>query len=190
MNKNATQLLVAASIFAATGCSTLIGSVRPAEEKSDTYGVIDLSSDPTHEWAHLTDQQSGLNSEEAKNSDSRSTEVADSAYQNKKTSAIISINSACRIQSPDHEDLHEDSKLLFLGISDITLREEVPMVIQATPALRTTLEGKLQTEPVKLRAVVLRRKACLYDLLYVARPEHFPANEADFERFVASLRLK
>jgi hypothetical protein len=43
---------------------------------------------------------------------------------------------------------------------------------------------------MKLRTVVLRRGSCVYDLMYVARPEHFKDNEPDFAHFIASLKLK
>jgi hypothetical protein len=41
-----------------------------------------------------------------------------------------------------------------------------------------------------LRTFVLRRGDCVYDLMYVARPDRFAENEQDFSRFADSLKLK
>ena len=75
-------------------------------------------------------------------------------------------------------------------MNDITLHKENPLTVQNVPALETTIRGKLNGESTQIRTVVLRRATCIYDLVYLARPEKFAENEADFSRFVASLRLK
>jgi len=181
------SILIPLIILFSSGCGILLGNVRPEDEKSASYGVTDLAKEAPTVWRKLDAASEGVN---PKDTDATQTEVADVAYQNKKSSAIISLNSVCRTQPDEKNNLKEDAKLLFLGISEVTLREEMSTELQGAPALETTLQGKLNHEPVKLRAVVTRRKTCLYDLLYVSRPERFPENEADFGRFVSSLRLK
>jgi hypothetical protein len=174
-------------LLASSGCGLLFGNVKPVDEKSDDYGVLDLSKNSS-EWAKLDPKTSNP---EAKDADSRSTEVSDVAFQSKKTASIISLNSSCNpeVQNPD-KDLRSFTNLLFLGITDITLRDERTMNFQNSPALQTTLRGKLNGEEMMLRTVVLRKRNCLYDLMYVARPAHFLENEPDFSRFASSLKLK
>lgn len=166
------------------GCGLLIGSVKPVDEKSETYGVLDLSRE-NPDWVRLKETR------KAEPAETTEAEISDVSFQSKKTASIISLNSACR---PTYETSEQDLKAftnqLLLGISDITLRAEKYLTVQKTPALETTLQGTLNGESMVLKTVVLRRGPCIYDLMYVARPQYFNENERDFAHFVASLRLK
>lgn len=176
-----TSLLVAGS-----SCGILIGNVKPVDEKSRSYGVMDLSrSDP--DWIKLDPRKT----EASTDGQVSPTEIPDVAYQSRRTASIISIDSACR-KAPEEpkESLRTLTQLLFLGMTDITLRTENPLLIQGTQGLETTVRGKLNNEQMMLRTVVLRRSSCVYDLVYIARPEYFAENEADFSHFVASLHMK
>lgn len=161
-----------------SGCATLVGNVKPVEEKSASYGVADLSKDP--DWTQLDGEKADI----------ASTEVSDVAFQSRRTAAIISLNSSCRRGREHREDLHSITNLLLLGMTDVAFRTERELQVAQTLALETTVQGKLNGEEMRIRAVVLRREGCIYDLLYVARPEYFAQNERDFSQFVDSLRLK
>jgi hypothetical protein len=177
----------------ASGCGVFIGNVRPEDSKSDAYGISDLSKENL-DWVKLDPKKS--NGDEAYDPNTTPTEVSDVAYQSKKTSSVISINSACRAnrEAPANksvdQDLRDLTDILLLGGTDVTLRNEDHVTLQGTPALETTILTKINQEKVQIRAVVLRRKTCIYDLLYVSRPEVFTINEPAFTHFVASLRLK
>jgi hypothetical protein len=177
----------------ASGCGVFIGNVRPEDSKSDAYGISDLSKE-SPDWTKLDPKKS--NGEEPYDPNTTPTEVSDVSYQSKKTSAVISINSACRAnrEAPPNktvdQDLRDLTDILLLGDNDVTLRNENHVLVQGSPALETTILGKINQEKVEIRAVVLRRKTCIYDLLYVSRPETFTLNEPSFTHFVASLRLK
>lgn len=170
------HLGLALALALSSGCATLIGNVEPVEEKSESYGVMDLSK-ADRDWSRLPASQGS--------------EVSDVAYQSLSTASIISLNSACRA-TPETQpkDLQALTNLLFLGISDITQRTEKGVIVHNLPALETTILGKLNNEPMMLRTVVLRRGNCIYDLLYMARPRHFPRHETEFAQFIASLRLR
>lgn len=183
-------LLATASIaLFASSCSVVVGNVKPVDEKSTNYGVMDLST--THsDWIKL-DPQKTAEQDEGKGQSISQTEVSDVAFQSKSTASIISLDSACRHSNESSErDLKTLSNLLFLGITDVTLREEKGIEVQKTPALETTLRGKLNSEPMSFKTVVLRRQSCVYDLVYMARPRFFDSQVDDFSHFVASLRLK
>lgn len=171
------------------GCSLLIGNIKPVEEKSTTYGIQDLSKvDP--DWVKFN--STPKTSLEAGTPESGTPEsgISDVAYQSKKNASIISINSACKNYPQKENTLKELTRELLLGISDITRLEERSLTVSDTPALETTLKGKIDHEEMMLRTVVLHRLNCVYDLMFVARPDHFNANLEDFSRFVSSLRLK
>jgi hypothetical protein len=178
-----------AGAVAQSGCGLLLGNVKSSEEKSESYGVMDLSA--THpDWQRLDPAAVG---ETKKGSpEENSSGISDVVYQSKKTAATISLNSSCRPagSSESDESLQKLTELLFLGIGDVSFREEKTLTVQNQPALQTTIRGKLETEEVMLRTLVLKKSGCVYDLLYLAPPNHFYENEMDFGRFVNSLRLK
>jgi hypothetical protein len=184
-------LATSALVSLGSGCSTvgvLMGNEKPIDQKSDSYGVLDLSKADA-DWSKLDPKTVG--DERPNGGDTISSEISDVAYQSKSTAAIISLNSACQAgKEYENKDLKSLTDTLLLGASDVTLRDEQGVTIQDNPALQTTVEGKMNGEHVKLRTVVLRRQDCVYDLVYIARPEAFPRREQDFSHFVASLRLK
>lgn len=175
--------------IALCSCSVVVGNVKPVDEKSTQYGVLDLSTG-SPDWIKLdpakTDQYG-----DSKSTDVISTEISDVAYQSKDTASIISIDSACRnANSQSQADLKTLTDMLFLGITDVTLREERGVELEKNPALKTTLSGKLNGEPIMFQTVVMKRGGCVYDFVYMARPKFFAKHEDDFAHFVASLRLK
>ncbi|MFL5814630.1 MAG: hypothetical protein ACJ763_13730 [Bdellovibrionia bacterium] len=177
-----------------SGCSVVVGNVKPIEEKSTEYGVMDLSH-TNPDWQKLDPAKTAAQSESVKEQDVSPTEVTDVAYQSKSTASIISLDSACRL-APDslrpgaERDLKTLTDLLLLGITDVTLREERGMEVQKTPALETTIIGKLNGEAMQIRTVVLKRQNCVYDLVYMSRPQYFERQLSDFSHFVASLKLR
>lgn len=190
--KNMRITLLILFLLLLDGCSTgqvLIGNVKPVDEKSESYGVMDLSKG-NPDWLKLDPKTEDTNPT-PQDAATTSTEIADVAFQSKSTAAIISLNSACR-DSKDYEnkDLRTLTHVLLLGSSDVTLRDEKEYSISGSPALQTTIEGKINGEKVMLRTVVIKRQTCVYDLVYVARPQTFDAHVEDFSHFVASLRLK
>lgn len=182
-------LLTAVALGAVSGCSTLsstlIGNVNPVEVKSETYGVADLALNSA-EWTRIpADSQSLQGTGEI-----TPTEISDVAFLSKKTRAVISLSSACRAGGEMEKSLQAATNLLFLGITDVGHFKERELLLANHPALETTVRGKIQGQEVMMRAVVLRRDKCLYDLLYVTRPDRFEQNLEDFSHFVASLRIK
>lgn len=161
-----------------TGCGVLVGNVKPVDEKASDYSITDLSVGNS-DWKKLPSA-----------SEPDQTDVSDVSFQSEKTASIISINSACRHAASEHHGLREYTQPLLDGISDITLRTEKSLTVSKTPALQTTVRGKLSGEPMMLDIVVLKRGGCVYDLMYVARPSAFETQRPDFSRFVESLSLK
>ncbi len=164
------------SIPALSGCAVLLGNVKTVDQHSKSYRVAHLNE--THpDWKML---------EPSGDVTSDSSEIT---YQSNRTASIISLNSTCRTRNST-EDLKRISRLLFLGITDVTDTQERELTVDSTPALETTVTGRLNREKVKIRAVVLRTHAGVFDLMYVAKPRYFAGQEADFTQFVSSLRLK
>ena len=90
------SLLVAGVLLTfGSACSTvgaLVGNEKPIDQKSETYGVLDLSkSNP--DWSELDPKTVG--DEHANGGDTITSEISDVAFQSKSTAAIISLNSSC-----------------------------------------------------------------------------------------------
>ena len=185
-------LLLILALLLQSGCGLLLGNVKPVDEKSDSYGVADLSKE-SPDWVRLeqSPKTDDSTNDPKTNDGSGPSELPDVAFQSQKTAAVISLNSACRPSTEtERKDLRNFTNLLLLGISNISLRDEKEITIQDTPALQTTIRGTLNGQPIALRTVVLKRKSCLYDITYIARPDAFGENEDTFSHFIASLRLK
>lgn len=197
-----TGIVLMLAALDSSGCGLLIGNVKPVDEKSDQYGVADLSKDQPQVWKRLTDAQQGA---DAQDPEVTATEVPDVAFQSIKTAAVISINSSCRASTAGDDAEYDASKdpgqkqddelralahQLTFGISDVSRRSERKLTVQGSPALQTQLQGKLRGNPIAIRTIVFKRGDCVYDLLYMAPPKHFAENERDFDHFVASLRVK
>src|SRR4051794_35973237 len=66
------------------GCSLFIGNVKPIEEKSDKYGILDLSK-INSAWVRLDPKMPQSESG-----------ISDVVFQLHGTGSIISLNSACK----------------------------------------------------------------------------------------------
>jgi hypothetical protein len=193
MKKGPLEIIIGLALLQFTisqsGCSLFFGNVKPVEEKSESYGFLDLSK-TNPDWVRL-DPKTSLEVDET-SSPSPESEISDVVFQSKNAASIISLNSACKSYKTSGETLPLKTLTneLLLGISEVSYRDETPLTMEGSPALQTTIQGKLNGENMKLRTVVLQKLNCVYDLMYVARPEHFNAGEPDFSRFVSSLRLR
>lgn len=182
--------LVPLLLASGPGCGLLIGNIKPVDERSDHYGVAALDKENPKVWSKLTPAQEGASSLDP---ETTTTEIPDVAFQSAQTAAVVSINSSCRpsteTESPQ-SDLRVLANQLTYGITDISHRAERNLTVQSLPALETQLQGRMNGNDISLKAIVLKKNTCIYDLLYMAPPAHFADNEPDFDHFVASLRLK
>lgn len=175
------------------GCALLFGNVAPVSVKSGKYEVNGAPAG----WRELSDEEKGEVS-----GDPDVNAVSDVAYQSQATQSIISVNSACRPSldwdnlvpeerraAENKKQLRSFTRQLLMGIVPSAPPKERELVVAGEAALETTLAGTLNDQSTKIRTVVLRRKDCLYDLMYVAQPEQFDADLDTYSRFVASLRI-
>ena len=188
------RLLLGAGLVAISGCSVIIGNIKPVDEKAHNYVIANLERDAPLKWKKLTDvQMADPNSPEedkAVSKEAYSSEVSDLAYQSKKNASIVSLNTACRSARVIEQTLPEITRSLLLGMGDVTENDQKPLQLQGVEALETTVQGRMSGQTTKVRTVVLKKDSCVYDLMYVSRPEQFPVHEEDFAAFVSSLRLR
>src|SRR5690242_15131208 len=78
-----------------SGCSLFFGNIKPVEEKSTSYGILDLSVNSA-EWVRVESNQEATESPQSG--------ISDMAFQSKRTASIISISSACKSYENDRKE--------------------------------------------------------------------------------------
>ena len=164
------------------------------DNKSHDYTVVRLDHDPHSGWNILTPilvQKSATKAAEAVNLSAAPDDTGDVAFEHLKSGAIISLNSVCH--EYHNTSLEELSKYLLLGLNThgaVTTRD---IEVDGAKALESSvdaavnerhLSGETQEYPVRVRAVVLRKSGCTFDLLYIARPNVFNELLPNFDRFL------
>jgi hypothetical protein len=70
---------------------------------------------------------------------------------------------------------------VFFGLREAQWLRQGPIMLDGVTGLETVVRGRVEGTAVQVRSVVVRQKGCLYDLLFVAPPGTFEAQNADFD---------
>lgn len=112
--------------------------------------------------------------------------TADLAFQRSDDRSTISLNSVCgQYQDQTLEDL---TKSVGLGLTDSRVATVEKLDMDGSPALKTTVEGNLQSASVTVSLIVLRSTQCVYDFMLVARRESFLRHERAVADLVSGFR--
>ena len=198
-------------LFVALGtpsCSVLVGNVRPVEERDHRYQVLNLSIDSPAEWRALSPASGAPSGSGATSvttsaattevrADENGPDESDLAFQSRRTASIISLNSVCRasyLPKEGIDSLRQFSRQLLIGnFNAIENQSEKTRMLAGVEALETRIIGLTSgknTERTEVQVIVLKKDRCVYDLMLLGRPETFARSQADFERFVNSLRFQ
>jgi hypothetical protein len=177
-------------LTAAPACGFIFGGDQRVDNKSHDYTVVRLDRERNQEWRVLAPgRETGAN--RAQEGAPSYEDTGDVAFEHRSTGAIISVDSVC---NEFHDaSLDELTHYLLLG-----LKTEGPVVTQPTEvdgvhALESSVEAAMNRRspssgaketPVRVRAVVLRKSGCTFDLMYIASPEHYDEQLPTFERFL------
>ena len=162
-------------------CSLILGTDNSVDTKSHRYTVLRLDREKSQEWQRL----------QTEDPDRPLSEEGDMAFEHKKTGTIVSVNSVCG--QTRETSLEELSKYLLLGLNTRGPIETRELEVDSVKALESTVEAAMlsrrpgsqaRQHPVRLKAVVLRKAACTYDLMYIARPDAFRKHLPVFETFL------
>lgn len=163
-----------------SGCSILVGTVRPLEEKavnSPTSGMPDSTSD----WKRL----------EIESSAQSHTDIPDAAWKSPDTSAVISINSVCdRSKKRNRESLKSVTQTLLSQWDRLHVLSETPHTLSGFPALSTVAEGMYSGEARKFKITIVKSPSCIYDLVLVGPTGSFERDLSVFQSFHDNLILK
>ncbi len=107
-------------------------------------------------------------------------------FQERALGAVILAHVDCR-ESSD-APLNVLRNTLLIGFTDRRIVEEQPVTLAGRAALRSRVDARLDGVPVEIDAYVLKKDACVYDLVYAAPPERAAAGRPAFQAFVAGFR--
>lgn len=193
MKNRALSSFVLIILSTTVGCSSLIfGNIKPFEEKSQRYSIMDISKD-NPSWIKLSSAEK--KAEHGQSHDTLGEDSSDMSFVSKETGSTISLNSACKNYSasdkkPTLRKLTDELLVGTLTGQSPSSREENIMLVQNISSLQTITQGVLNGRDFVIETVVLQVGNCIYDLIFVARAEKFKRDEKYFSRFVSSLRFK
>ncbi len=160
------------------GCGLIFSSNQKVDNKSSHYSVYRLDREDGGHWRLIeAGARPAENGKNASSSD-QEPEQADIAFEYKPSGAIASLNSVCRPQK--NATIEELSRNLFMGLPERKTLDQRQITLDDVPALDATVESG----DIRVRAVVLKKTGCTYDLMYIAKASAFNQSLPDFDRFL------
>ena len=108
------------------------------------------------------------------------------AFRHPSAAGTIAAFSSC--EGPRRAPLRILARHLFFGLKERAVLEQGPVSLDGAEALRTVMRGDQEGSPVIVESVVVRRGACVYDLVLAATSNAYAALRPDFERMAAGWR--
>jgi hypothetical protein len=105
------------------------------------------------------------------------------AFRDDAGDTTVALNGRCRIDGED-VPLAALTQHLFLQFTDRELTAQEVVSLDGREAMHTALVAKLDGVPKKFDVWVLKKDGCVYDFVYIARPDRYDAGLADFQNFV------
>ena len=109
----------------------------------------------------------------------------DIAFQHPGTAATIAVFSEC--DGAARGPLRVLARRLLFGLRSEVV-EQSPVALDGAEALRTVARGTLDSRPVVVESLVVRRGGCVYDMVLTAAPGDYPVLRPDFDRLTAGWR--
>lgn len=109
------------------------------------------------------------------------------SFRDDEHEATIAVSGRC---GKDAEDvpLAALTQHLFLQFTDRKISEQRVVAMDGREAMRTTLTAKLDGVEKAFATYVLKKDGCVWDFLYISRPERFSSDVQKFDQFVAGFR--
>ena len=114
---------------------------------------------------------------------------ADLAFRDDERSGSALFNVRCG-QRDDDAPLTVLTNHLVMGTTEREFDAQDTVPFDGREALHSLLRAKLDGVPMQYDIYVMKKDGCLYDLVYVAPPDHFRQGAPDFERFAGALHAE
>jgi hypothetical protein len=106
------------------------------------------------------------------------------AYRDDPADATVAINGRCG-KDGDDVALQSLTQHLFLLFTEREIKQQRVISMDGREALRTTLTAKLDGVEKAFATYVMKKDGCVYDFIYISRPDTFDSKVAGFDGFVA-----
>ena len=165
-------LIFFVTTFVLMSCSLFFGSNDKIDLKSHNYQVLRLDLEKNSTWQLMQNEKN----------------ESDIAFKQNKTGAIISLNSVCKKTQKSLKDL---MGALLLDLNSTTQPQTQEVLIDGTQALAADVQTKTSDGiTILIRAIVLYKSGCTFDLLYIASQSVFKEQYASFERFLKGFHVQ
>jgi hypothetical protein len=77
---------------------------------------------------------------------------------------------------------------LMMGTTDREIESQETIPFDGREAMHSVFRAKLDGVPQRYDIYVMKKDGCVYDIVYVAAPDHFAEGAPDFERFALGVR--
>ncbi len=162
-------------LISLTGCSVLIGQVKPVEEKSKAHYWKDASLiDPRFQLIPQTVEAGG---------------ASDAAWQSKPLEAVISVNSSCRAQAfpTEIEEVSQSLLAQWSAVKDLTQRHTSQAGFSAHVS---SGRGVYLDQERKFENWVIKSPSCIYDIVLISSIEGHESALKTFLTFKDTLNLR
>jgi len=109
------------------------------------------------------------------------------AFRDESRGASILVNARC-LSADDRTPLVALTNHLLIGATERVYLSQDAEPFDGREALHTKIKAKWDGVPMMMDVFVLSKDGCVYDFVYLARPEAFEEGAASFERFVRGFR--
>lgn len=114
---------------------------------------------------------------------------ADHAWYNAKIGGTIYVTSSCGSRFQDRS-LHDAVNSMTAGIRSEVEPIERQLFLDGREALMLQSKGRLDGVNVQLAVVALSKDRCLYDFVFIARPEEFANGFGEFHQLLHTFETK
>jgi hypothetical protein len=113
-------------------------------------------------------------------------EGADIAYRDEGREGSTLFDVRCRGRDGD-APLSALTEHLIMGTTAREVERQETIAFDGREAMHTVMNAKLDGVPMQYDLFVMKKDGCVYDLVYVAPPDHFPQGAPSFEAFALGL---
>jgi hypothetical protein len=167
--------IATATLTFSSGCSVLIGQVKPVDEKAKIRFWKDIPTiDPRFQLIPKTGEPGGS---------------SDAAWQSQALESVISINSSCRSQAFPQE-IEEVSETLLAQWTKVSGLEQRQTSHSGFSAHVSTGKGTYLGQERKFENWVIQSPKCIYDVVLIAAPKGYESALKTFRSFKDTLNLQ
>ncbi len=175
---------------ALSGCSVLIGNVRPVEEPAPLH---ESESKATGSMSPLAAPWKSLElptSRKERGSAQAGSIVPGLSFQNGETGSTLAYTSGCRKSyQKGAPALRRVAQSLGSGLSRIQKQEHIDTMVAGIPALRSLVHGWAAGSQVVIESIIFARDGCVFDLTLVSLERHHEQDRPAFDKVLATLPL-